>query len=259
MEQITNFDMISPLIIKQLKPKILTNNFMTEKNYKDEISKSALYYHIWDGGLIFLRKREEFWKVNFYLSNIEKEIDFKIPKISVLEIVNKPNDSTFENTLKFWKANGFVEYTKRKRMQKIVNDFDNDNSSVRLAQIEDAQEIDSIMKECFDKYSGCLLDNQELEGEIKNNNIYCAISENKIVGILHKSNNKNISEIRHLAVKKEMRGKHYASELVKHYINDCKCNKNLVWVGSDNEIAQKFYKKNSYEFDGWISTVLILK
>jgi hypothetical protein len=30
-------------------------------------------------------------------------------------------------------------------------------------------------------------------------------------------------------------------------------------VGLDNEIAQKFYKKNSYEFDGWTSTVLILK
>ena len=57
MKKVDKYEIISSLIMKQLKRGVMTNNFLTENDLKIEIENNSLYYYEYDGGLIILRDR----------------------------------------------------------------------------------------------------------------------------------------------------------------------------------------------------------
>lgn len=277
---IKQYEEVSPLLRKYFKLGLKTNHFMTEEEYRLLISQKNLYYYEWDGGIIFLKKREADFKLTYQLIDLEKNLDFESVKKSseqfgklpiVMEIVQRPSDKTFEEVTKFWQLQGFESYLKRVQMnlenieganKLMINSQKNKlpKCVTRFCNMSEQDLINTMLHEYFNIHTGCIPSDAELASEIESNNIIGAFSnENKLLGILHFSLKKSNVEIRHLVVEKDYRNQGVASELIKKYHTEIVQKRASLWVTYDNEVAQSFYKKNGYGFDGWKSEVLIYK
>ena len=64
------------------------------------------------------------------------------------------------------------------------------------------------------------------------------------------------TEIRHLAVRADCRGKGLAGELLTAYLSVTDGVKSQVWARTGNAPAEHFYEQHGYRPDGWTSAVL---
>ena len=65
----------------------------------------------------------------------------------------------------------------------------------------------------------------------------------------------NRTEMRHLVVLKNARGRNIAKCLIAKYMLDIKEKQKQVWTSTENEIAKKIFESFGYEADGYVSKV----
>lgn len=256
MIKIDRYETISTLILKQIKKGVITNNFLTKEILENEIANNSLYAYQFDGGLLLLRERKEHYILNYYINNIDINIDEDFGKDVVVEIVNRENDNN-EKIISYFQKQEYTTCLKRVR---YVNNFCGNVSCIESSEIQmcksvDADEVMQIFAENFDAYTGCIPLMNSLLKYIENENIYVYKKE-KVEGVLHVEKGKNSSEIKHLAVLKTERNKGIATKLVNKYMSNIDVKKKTVWTGEDNIFARKFYEKNGYQLDGYTSIVL---
>lgn len=256
MIKIDRYETISKLILKEFKKGVITNNFLTKADLENEILNCSLYAHKFAGGLLILRKRERHYILNYYINNTDINIDKAFLKDVVVEVVSRKNDDN-ESVISYFERQGYEICLERVR---YVNNFCENVSFVAQNGIEMCKDVDvdnimQILKENFNEYTGCIPLRSSLLRDIENENIYVYKKE-KIEGILHFKEEKNLSEIKHLVVLKTERNKKIATKLLNRYLYDTCEKKKRVWTGKDNTIARKFYEKNGYELDGYTSIVL---
>lgn len=259
MIKVDRYEIISSLIMKQIRKGVMTNNFLTEKDLKIEIENNLLYYYEYAGGLLILRDRNSHYILNYYINDITKEIEETFDKNIVVEIVSRPNDNN-DKIINCFLHYGFSVCLERIRYtntcDKIVDNPMSEN--VQLCKNDDAENIYEILKENFNAYTGCIPTKERLIKDIENGNVYIYKDE-KIKGTLHIDKNKNSSEIKHLIVVENERKKGIATKLINKYFCDIDSKRKTVWTGKENNCARRFYEKNGYELDGYTSIVLIKK
>ena len=74
--------------------------------------------------------------------------------------------------------------------------------------------------------------------------------------MLHFAVSRVSTEIRHLAVRADCRGRGLACELLTAYLNVTDGAKSQVWARTGNAPAEHFYEQHGYRPDGWTSAVL---
>lgn len=256
MKKVDKYEIISSLIMKQLKRGVMTNNFLTENDLKIEIENNLLYYYEYDGGLLILRDRTTHYILNYYINDITKDIEEIFDKDVVVEIVSRPNNNDDE-VIKYFEKQNFMCCLERVRYvhncDEIVGNDTTD--AIQLCKTNDAENVHKILKENFDSYTGCIPIKEILIKDVENENVYIYKDEN-IKGILHINKSKISSEIKHLIVIENERKKGIATKLVNKYLCDVDTKKKTVWTGKENFCARKFYEKNGYELDGYTSIVL---
>lgn len=275
IKKVESYQEISKLIFLNLKKDVITNNFISKEDFENEINQGNLYYICFAQGLFIFRDRGNFFILNYYLRSVTVDREIKIipnliNKPIVVEIVGKNDDDIkFLKAVEFFKNIGMhiaikrERFSKRKQAEtnikyenKDVDNVNNEEVNVKYCEIEDLKVICELLNSNFSKYYGCIPSNEGLKLDIFRNNLYKAILDNKIVGLLHIKKTDNSSEIRHLVVDELYRNRGIANELVQKYDNDINVNK-TVWTGKDNISAQRVYEKNGYVRDGYVSAVLI--
>lgn len=256
MNQINNYEEISSLISLQIKRGTLTNNFLSEDDLKLEIQNKNLYYFAWNGGLLIFRDRRTHYILNYYINDINEKLQFDFDKDVVVEIVLRANDEKAKEALDFFESKGMKEYLRRIRLIKSEEISIPIINKIEICKEIDYEEISEILRENFDKYSGCIPTKEALLKDIKNENIYVYKNE-KVEGVLRVSKNNMSSEIKHLVVKEEARRKKIAQSLVLKYFEDVNAKRKTVWTGLENKIAINFYEKMGYKIDKYNSIVLI--
>lgn len=114
MEKAADYRSLSRLVMAQIRPGVVTNNFMDKSDYLSEIESGTLYYHAYEGGLLLFRRRRGFSLMNYYLTDPEILPKLTEGEILLTEPVLRPEDDG-ETVLRFLKDLGFETLFHRER------------------------------------------------------------------------------------------------------------------------------------------------
>jgi len=242
MNKINDYKEISPLIFKYFKRGVITNNFLTPKDYRCEISEGNFFYIADEDYLNLFVKRDNFFRLYFYVLDenvIFREIDAKI----VCDIAGISETLLLNNN--FIKALERVQLKYNSEKEGIASYF--------KAKKEDAEEVFKLMENCFDKYTGYSPNLTQLKEECEEGVIYKEVIDGRIAGVLRAGKSSKISSVKHLCVSEEFRGKGIAKKLCREFLNE---NTNaIVWTGKENTSAISLYKSLGFSESGLKSTV----
>lgn len=224
MKIINSYDEYSKIISPKMKKIFYTNNFLSENEVKTEIQAKSLYYTDLKEDVYIFRKRKNHFIMNYY-TTLNGEMD-KLNENIVTEIAYKtyPKDVIY-----FFEKEGMKKYIKRVRLSRSEEGIFEDCKNVLLCEKEDAKEVFEILNKYFDEFSGCIPTYEGIEKDIENKNVY-VYKKDRILGILHSSDGKFSSEIKHLVVLPEYRNKGIARSLISKYLNNSASKNKRVWT-----------------------------
>ena len=224
MKIINSYDEYSKIISPKMKKIFYTNNFLSENEVKTEIQAKSLYYTDLKEDVYIFRKRKNHFIMNYYIT-LNTDMD-KLNENIVTEIAYKtpPKD-----VIDFFEKEGMKKYIERVRLSRNEEGTFEGFKNVSLCEKEDAKEVFEILNKSFDEFSGCIPTYEEIEKDIENQNVY-VYRKDRILGILHFSDGKLSSEIKHLVVVPECRNKGIAQSLISSYLNNSVSKNKRVWT-----------------------------
>ena len=118
--------------------------------------------------------------------------------------------------------------------------------------------VNAFLQSHFSALTGCLPTADTLSEALAAGQMLCAEDDAGICGLLDFAPGRTSSEIRHLAVRADCRGRGIASSLFSAYLSATGGQKSVVWARTGNLPAEHFYESQNYQPDGWKSIVLQL-
>lgn len=255
MEQIKDYDTLSPLLAAQLRPGVLTNTVLCKADYLREIRAGTLFAVPFGGGLLLLRQRGTHQILNFYLQKDASPPDFRPRFPTVLEIAARPRDTALRASEALWKCLGFLPLFSRQRMTRKAGTPILHGSfpvAAHIAAPEELPEVSRLLGSCFDPLTGCLPSRDALLEDLREGRVFTLDG-----GVLHMAEAAAGTELRHLAVAASLRRQGAAQALFEAYMAHTQNRSSRVWVRQDNVPALGFYEKNGYTCDGWASVVYV--
>lgn len=250
---ISEYAQASSLVREYFRPGVVTNNFMSEAEYRREIQAGALGFSSWEGGLAFFRRREGFFRMNFHLLPSAEPAPLCSGESIVTEIPMRPGDFKMARAVAYWEEQGFSPCLERVRLRLEKAPAEGKGAfQVRRADEEELPRILDFLRAHFSPLTGCLPALEELEAQ----GVFGIFQGETPVGVLRGSIGRGSCEIRHLAVEESLRGTGAAQVLLSAYLKACPEKKQLVWTGKNNPGALRFYKKCGYVPDGWTARIL---
>ena len=208
----------------------ITNDYMNTSLYEANIAR--LYYIKGERNFYVLIKREGYYKLYYYINDINEKFDAKGTFVS--EIVSKEMDETLESM-------GFELYKTRVRL--------------RLTDKEPYDDAEFIYEalQSFDEYSGERLSMDEIKERIAKK-LFIGIDG---AGFIEFSTDMFKDAIEHFYIDPAKRGEGLGSEILRHYLG-CVSKKKRVNVWTDQgSRALKLYHKHGFKEDGLKSYVYI--
>ena len=269
LDIIDNKNMLSNLMINHLGKNLITNCYLSIKEFEDEIElKTLMYREFPTGNLYILKYREDFMILYYYINradSVKNEFNeiksiFDNKKI-VVEIPYR-EELQLEEVLDLFDELGFSLSLKRINLEHQIEarlDTTCPYSEIEwkyfFDSIEDSTRIREFLLDNFDKYTGCIPLKETIMKKIESNYFYVLenVESKEIVGVLEFDLGRTTT-IKHLAVSKEYRGKGLGRLLINMMLNT---NKNVnVWTTFSSD-AEQFYKNNGFVTTEYKSAVLI--
>lgn len=258
MDNLSYMDQLNKLTASFLRRGVMTNCFVSASEFEQYIQNGSLFYHVEDEALIILLRLQSHDRLYYYIKEGGSPPDLKLTRPTVMEIVRRDEHQARASLL--WQSVGFNIAVHRVRMEciNLAETLAGDNG-VYIASKEQGEEIMAMLHSGFDSLTGCIPDMDELAASIARKEFLCIEENGEMLGLLQYKNDKATSEILHLFVKAEGRGRGLADRLVNYYKSQLTgLGKRLrVWVNEDNMRARAFYEKNGYCRDGLKSDVLL--
>ncbi len=247
------YDGINRILAKS--SSVCTNFFLSSVETEEAVKNHTLYTHLTDSGILVYRRRENYYRTYYYLAEPEQP-DIGEPDLpAVLEIPYRDRDTAAKNAITGLTAAGFTPLFGRIRMSRRGGEMDGGNDII-VAEPGHLTKLKALFYENFHPYAGCIPTDDELAREIAEGHIF---TDANVSGLLHYTESRTGTELRHLAVTKSMRNRGIATALLRTYLRQCGGKKSTVWVRDDNEPAIRTYEKASYKADAMKSAVLIYK
>ena len=260
MERMDDLDRLSGLINSRLRRGVRTNNTLSAEDYRREMAAGSLYAHLLDGGLLLLRRRAGYWLLNYYLAPGAEPFALPVEGRMVVELPFRPKDAPVEGELlALFRASGFHETLRRVRLERPAGAAEAVGTEFRFRRgtEEELPGAMELLAGCFDPVTGCLPSEEALKTDILAGNLTCALDrEGKLAGLLHGSRGRAAAEIRHLAVRPDLRGRGCGRGLIAAWLESVEHGNTKVWTGADNAAALGTYGSAGYRRDGWYSVVM---
>ncbi len=253
MRKIENFAQISDLLNAQLKKGVITNNFLRGDDYTREIA-NGLYIHEAGGALLLFRERGDHLVMTFYLhpNAVLSLPETDRPVMTELSCRAKDAEAMANAAARSSAAPVLSPAARRTRKPEA---FPVETTAVP-AKPEDFEDISRFLSEHFSALTGCLPTADDLRENLANGQTVITRDEKGVSGVLHFAVSRASTEIRHLAVRMDCRGKGLAGELLTAYLAATDGAKSQVWARTGNAPAEHFYEQHGYRPDGWTSAVL---
>lgn len=154
MEKAADYRSLSRLVMAQIRPGVVTNNFMDKSDYLSEIESGTLYYHAYEGGLLLFRRRRGFSLMNYYLTDPEILPKLTEGEILLTEPVLRPEDDG-ETVLRFLKDLGFETLFHRERF--VRQEEMSSGRQEEAAGAEERENVTAAREADFRRFRGGLL------------------------------------------------------------------------------------------------------
>ena len=256
MEQIERYSALSMLLTAQLKPGVYTNHFLSPAQCEAEIEQ-GMWFEPFNGGICLFRRREDHDLMTFYLQRDGELPRLELPKTTVTEVVwrDGKEGSAMRAIAQLEQAGWSVLFHRDRRERPKEEAYAQEQPQMNTEETPDA--VLAFLQSSFDPLTGCLPTQAQLASQIALGEVVAQREDGEIVGVLHFEKGRASSEIRHLAVREDRRGKGVASKLFKEYLRRTDGAKSLVWARRGNLPAEHFYESHGYRCDGWHSAVLV--
>lgn len=235
---VEKFKSLAELEILKSYEGSITNDYMNTSLYEANIDR--LYYIKGNMNFYVLIKREAYYKLYYYINDINEKFDAQGTFVS--ELVSKQMDETLENM-------GFELYKTRERLR--LNHKEPYESS-RVNYMDDADFIYHALQN-FDEYSGERLSMDEVKERI-DKKLFIGIDG---AGFIEFSTDIFKDSIEHFYIDPAKRGEGLGSEILRHYLGSVSKKKRVnVWTDEGSR-AIKLYHKFGFKEDGLKSYVYI--
>lgn len=258
MENLSYTGQLNKLTASFLRRGVMTNCFLAASEFERHIQNGSVFYHAKDDALIILLRLQSHDRLYYYIKEGGSPPHLKLTRPTVMEIARRDEYQARASLL--WQSVGFNIVIRRVRME-CINPAQTSpgNNGVYVASREQEEEIMNMLQAGFDSLTGCIPTMDELAASVAREEFLCIEENGEMLGLLQYRNDKATSEILHLFVKAEGRGRGLADRLVNYYKGQAtSLNKRLrVWANENNMRARAFYEKNGYRCDGLSSDVLL--
>ena len=242
MKKITQYNEISPLIMRYFKRGVLTNNFLAKEDYISEIEEGRLFCKTGDDFLNIYVLRDGFYRLYFHALN-EEVVFPSINGTIVCDCVG------YEE---FFARNGFKKVLERIKLECANYEVQIDTDAF-TASVSDADKVYEIMQSSFNLFTGYLPTFTQIKNECENGLIYKTEDCEKITGVLRCAKTNSSVQIKHLCVSQEFRGCGIGRKLCSIALgNGKKC---TVWTGKENKTAIGLYESCGFTQSGLESIV----
>ena len=261
---------LSPLLTSALTPGVLSNGIPSPEDCRREIEAGTLDAVKIGQGVILVRDRGDFVRLNWLLTPpIPEELPsefLRSLKTAVAEIPGRAGDPKQAEAEAIFRRSGFDPLFRRIRMTRpkdcLISPAPDHESPFSVGPAgpgePDRTEIKNLLASSFDPLTGCLPTDGEL-GEILAQGEILAAREGltgELAGVLHLRSLRGAAEIRHLAVDPKFRRRGAGQKLVGEFLARTAGLRALVWLREDNAPASALYASAGFAPDGWTSAVL---
>lgn len=260
MEILRRYEDLAALRRSQLRPGVMTNCVLPEREFRRELSAGCLYCQVWPEGLYLLRRRESHWLLQYYL---QPGGSFPAPEAEgpvVTEVPIRPKDAGWEIAfLAKLGAAGFSPLLRRVRLQyHPAGPVQAPVGPVCSGTPNDAREVLDLLRASLDPLTGCLPGVDELQEDGAQGNLLLTRGgDGALTGVLQFRQAPGLWEIRHLAVRADARAQGLGTRLLRAFLAQVGQRRAQVWTGQTNVAALAAYQKVGFMQDGCHSSVLL--
>ena len=228
----------------------VTNGLPAAEVLKRETSAGTLAWEQLPEGILLLRQRADHQLLNFLLTAPGALARWIPERNTVLELPWNDRSPELRQLGETLIERGWMLLLRRVRLTRkgaLLPEIPDSVREIRAAEAPDRAAVLEILERCFSPLTGCLPTPEGLA------------QEQAVLlpgGTLHYRRQGNTTELRHLAVLPEARGKGLARALIAAYLEREGQRLSRVWTGADNETALHLYGSFGYVPDGWHSLVL---
>ncbi len=255
MELIDCYGTLARLASQQLRPGVKTNVIISEPEFAPAIETGTLMAAVTPAGLLLFRDRGGHYRFQFCLNDLTVPLGVELPAHIVTEVAFRPQDVKLREVVDYIKAQGFVPLMERVRMSR--------KGTVEMPELplfrpgtEDGPQVLAFLQDAFSALTGCLPDLRELNADLEQQHVLLLKDGSGIAGCLRFSFDGRAGEIRHLAVREDLRGQGLTRPLIAGYLHAVGGARSTAWVRSDYFSARAAYARMGFNTDGRRSIVL---
>ncbi len=269
MEALTNIKRLEEFLDAHPTADRFTNSYMLPDEMIEHIRKGSLFYLEQDNGLVLLLKKEGFYRIYYYLRDLNTEIKLHSDQALVQELIYRGPDHFPESEVNFWIKNGFQKYLQRDNYCLNANCLNQDALRSSLVELEirslyEMKEIDRadhLIRTYLDRYTGDILTKRELKIFGEQDDLIGIFLKGNLAGVLQAEFKNNVYWLGHMVVDQAHRGLNLSTHLLKAYLArglELNCRQFQLWVIYDNSPALGLYHKYGFKFLNK-STISLLK
>lgn len=256
MERIDCYETLARLASQQLRPGVKTNVIISEPEFAPAIETGALMAAVTPAGLLLCRDRGGHYRFQFCLNDLSVPLGVELPTPIVTEVAFRPQDVRLRGVVDYLKAQGFVPLMERVRMSRKGAVETPTLPPLFRPSIEYGPQVLTFLQDAFSAITGCLPDLRELNADLEQQHVILLKDGSAISGCLRFSFDGRVGEIRHLAVREDLRGQGLTRHLIAGYLHAVGGARSIVWVRSDYSAAKAAYTRMGFDTDGRRSIVL---
>ena len=232
METITAYEDLARLVTGHFHRGVRTNTMVSPEEYGPAIAAGTLRAQATPAGLLLLRDRGDHTRLTFYLGDLTVPLGAELPPPTVTEVLE------------------------RLRLSRPAGETGEPALPLSTPAPEALSSVQAFLQSNFSPLTGCLPNREELDRDLRQGRVLTLEEGGAITGLLHFSLVGNTGEIRHLAVRSDLRGTGRTRPLLDGYLRAIGGVKSVVWTRSDDLAAQTAYQRRGFVPDGRRSVVL---
>lgn len=258
MEKITELNKLKAAIRRHFRGGMATNFTLSEAEIFCELKSGGLFIEESPDCLYILRERDGHRILNYYVNSLPLP---PVPDgLTVCEITARGRENLRRDIISAFEDAGFTPLFERVRLVRQAGRAEpNGGGAYELSAAgeSDIAGVSSLFASCFDRLTGCISSESVLAGRIAAGSVFIAKRDGSVAGAVETAADKGFTEIRHLAVRENDRGRGLGGELVRYYLNETGGRKSFVWTEPGKPAAYKTYVNCGYTEDGNVSLVLM--